>query len=146
MSTIFIIRQERGGYGDSWSINLFAVASEEQAELEVAQLTEQHAFVKSIWREVYMVWSDGCMRLHAAARSTERHKDLKESGIWNTASVKLWEVEVPKIIELAMNKAIELGCSERHLELMGFTAVKGELRVPTFDEDATYSYDEIELL
>jgi len=175
MTKIYIIKAFGGSYDDAWKNNLYAVVEEEQAKVEVQRLTELHKFCEGIWPQVHNSLTDGYAEARIAHDRNYflQHQDLKlppepkepvkhtketqaeykkKYNAWRKEFEPIWkalQAEHERSMQMAYqashDKAVELGATKEHLEMFGFFDQKGGLNPPSFDESASYCYQELEL-
>lgn len=170
MSKIYVITSSGGSYDDSWQSNLFAVVGEEQAQLEVARLTEAQNFAAEVFEELRPMTLQVYEQVRAfvktptppAPREPRGKQATKEavaawreaSASWREANQPTWEANEKALhdimqrgIEGIMAHAVHLGCTDDHLNILGFRNpyALGMLTMPSLQNDVSYSYEELEL-
>lgn len=128
MTKIYLIKESGGSSDDAWESTLFAVRDEEQAKVEVRKLFAHHAFCTERLPEITRALHDS----FAASRlEQETPADTRE------------RVELAQ--RAAHAKAVELGCSDEHLKLLGLLTENCTAGSLSFVTDANYFYQELEL-
>jgi len=168
MSNIFVIKVYGGSYDDAYESNLFAVHSEQQAQIEIKRLEQLHADCKEMWEPLYDALQEGYKNIRAlhsedfklppepkgpAKPNKETAAELrKKLAAWRKECEPIWEGirarqnAIMHEAQLAtMHKAIELGATEEHLKMLGIRQPDGGLGGLSWERDAHFSYEELEL-
>lgn len=159
---IFVVIAYGGEYDDAWEKNVCAKFTETDAQLEILELEERRDKLKVMHPEVSSAF-------YAARQVREPMEEVpkspkgpskttKENMRLHREAVEAWRVVAQPIIErnqerekraysaavnVAREKAIELGADERDLQHLGFT--DADYRSYTANFDCDYRVEELEL-
>lgn len=168
MEKIFVVKVYGGSYDDAYESNLFAVLSESQAIAETVRLTQLHEECKQMWEPLYDALQEGYKNIRAlnsedfklppepkgpAKPNKETAAEFrKKLAAWRKECEPIWESirarqnAIMHEAQLAtMHRAIELGATEEHLKMLGIRQPDGGLGGLSFESDANFSYEELEL-
>lgn len=163
-TTIFIVTASGGDYEDSWKRNVRAFRLKEEAENYVATATAQIVFINSIRQTVVKFYQDLLSvpvpeqempdpYPKGPARPTKQswakhYVELREWANKNDVVIERNNLRTKVHYETCYNEAIKcatsMGATEEHLSIMGFS--NGHFDMFSDMYDATYEYEEIELL
>lgn len=168
MAKIYIIKTAGGSYDDAWEHNLFAVCDEEQAKAEVQRLKDDHAFLTGVMEVLTPMVQEAYAQVRAFVReptppepkgpangkkedNTAARRAREE---WRLACQPIWERNQNAINKITSDgaqavlaKAHELGCTDEHIEALGFYRHGDDVGItmPRFDTDVSHDYEELEL-